>query len=62
MRVFNLNTGKTVECVVQTPGGAVTYEGEAHIDGVPVPAHQSSSTFLNAAGAKTVVCSNWPCR
>ena len=53
MRVFNLNTGKTVECVVQTPGGAVTYEGAAHIDGVPGTGAPIVLNFLNAAGAKT---------
>lgn len=53
LRVFNLNTGKTVECVVQTPGGAVTCEGEARIDGVPGTGAPIVLNFLNAAGAKT---------
>ena len=53
LRVFNLNTGKTVECIVQSPGGRVTYEGEARIDGVPGTGAPIVLNFLDAAGAKT---------
>ena len=28
VRIHNVNTGKLIEAIVQTPGGAVTYEGE----------------------------------
>ena len=35
IRIFNRNTRKMIEAVVQTPGGMVTYEGDTSIDGVP---------------------------
>jgi len=53
VRVFNLNTGKTVECLVPTPGGEVTYEGAVRIDGVPGQGAPIVLNFLDAAGAKT---------
>jgi 2-methylaconitate cis-trans-isomerase PrpF len=53
VRIYNVNTGKLVEAIVQTPGGAVTYEGEAVIDGVPGTAAPVRLSFLDAAGAKT---------
>lgn len=53
LRVFNVNTGKIVECVVQSPGARVTYEGEARIDGVPGTGSPIVLNFLDAAGAKT---------
>lgn len=53
VRVHNVNTGKVVEATVQTPGGRVTYDGEAVIDGVPGTAAPILLTFLDAAGAKT---------
>ena len=36
VRIFNVNTQALVEAIVQTPGGKVTYEGKAAIDGVDV--------------------------
>lgn len=53
VRVFNRNTGKVVEAVVQTPGGKVNYEGDVHIDGVPGSGAPILLNFLDAAGAKT---------
>lgn len=51
--VFNLNTGKVIEAVIQTPGGQVTYDGIAKVDGVPGTGAPIVLNFLNAAGAKT---------
>lgn len=53
LRILNLNTGKVVEAVVQTPGGQVSYEGLARIDGVPGSGAPIVLNFLDAAGAKT---------
>lgn len=53
VRIFNVNTGKRIEAVVQTPNGRVTYDGDCHIDGVPGSAAPVQLTFLDAAGAKT---------
>ena len=53
VRIFNVNSGKVIESVVQTPGGRVTYEGAARIDGVPGTGAPIVMNFLDAAGAKT---------
>lgn len=53
VRIHNVNTGKLIEAIVQTPGGAVTYEGAAAIAGVPGTAAPIRLSFLDAAGAKT---------
>ena len=53
LRILNRNTGKVVEAVIQTPGGRVTYEGAAKIDGVPGSGAPILLNFLDAAGAKT---------
>lgn len=53
LRILNVNTGKVVEAVVQTPGGQVTYDGTARIDGVPGSGAPILLNFLDAAGAKT---------
>src|SRR5436190_12648536 len=53
LRIFNRNTGKTIEAIVQTPDGKVTYEGNAAIDGVPGHGAPVVLNFLDAAGAKT---------
>lgn len=53
VRIHNVNTGKLIEARVVTPGGRVTYEGDASIDGVPGTASPIRLAFLNAAGAKT---------
>lgn len=53
IRIFNLNTGKVIEAVVQTPCGVVTYDGDVRIDGVPGRGAPIVLNFLDAAGAKT---------
>ena len=53
VRIHNVNTGKLIEAVVQTPDGTVTYEGSTAIDGVPGTAAPIRLAFLDAAGSKT---------
>lgn len=53
LRIHNVNTRKLIEARVQTPGGHVTYEGDATIDGVPGTAAPIHLSFLDAAGANT---------
>ena len=51
VRVRMLNTGNLCELVVQTPGGRVTYEGSAKIDGVPGTAAPIVCNYLDVAGS-----------
>lgn len=53
VRVHNVNTGAVIEAVVQTPGGHLTYEGDARIDGVAGSAAPVRLNFLDAWGAVT---------
>jgi len=53
VRIFNVNTGSLVESIVQTPGGTVTYAGEAAIDGVGGTAAPVKINFKSAIGAVT---------
>lgn len=53
VRVHNVNTGKIIEAVIQTPGGSVRYQGDAAIDGVPGEAAPVYLAFTEAVGAKT---------
>lgn len=53
VRVYNVNTGKLIEARVPTPGGRVTYDGEARIDGVPGTGAAILLSFMDAAGSKT---------
>jgi 2-methylaconitate cis-trans-isomerase PrpF len=53
VRIFNVNTEALVEAIVQTPGGRVTYEGEAAIDGVPGTAAPVKLNFKSAIGSVT---------
>lgn len=53
VRIHNVNTGKLIDATVATPGGRVTYEGEARIDGVPGTAAPIELSFPDAAGART---------
>ena len=53
VRIFNRNTSSLVEAVIQTPGGAVEYEGDARIDGVAGAAAPIRLSFGDAAGGKT---------
>ncbi len=45
------NTGQTAVATVQTPGGAVSYTGDARIDGVPGAAAPVPLQFRDTAGA-----------
>lgn len=51
--IHNVNTGKLIEALVETPGGVVNYEGESAIAGVPGTAAPIRLAFLDAAGSKT---------
>jgi 4-oxalomesaconate tautomerase len=51
VRVKTLNTGTVAELVVSTPGGVVSYAGEARIDGVPGTSAPILINFLDVAGA-----------
>ncbi|WP_426959620.1 4-oxalomesaconate tautomerase [Muricoccus radiodurans] len=50
--IRNQNTGALVEAVVQTPGGEVTYEGEASIPGVAGTAAPVILKFRDIMGGK----------
>ena len=52
-RVFNVNTGSRIDVTVRTPGGRITYEGDARIDGVAGTAAPIHLNFLDAWGAVT---------
>lgn len=49
--IFMVNTGQTAIARVATPGGRVTYAGEAHIDGVPGTAAPIPLEFRDTAGS-----------
>ena len=53
VRVRNINTGALADVLVQTPGGAVTYEGDAAISGVAGTAAPIQLRFRDVFGAKT---------
>ncbi|MGH8700945.1 MAG: 4-oxalomesaconate tautomerase [Burkholderiales bacterium] len=53
VRIFNVNTQSLVESIVQTPGGKVTYSGDAAIDGVPGTAAPVKLNFKTAIGSVT---------
>lgn len=53
VRIFNINTNKVIEAIVQTPGGRVTYDGAVRVDGVPGTGAGVVLKFIDAAGAKT---------
>lgn len=53
VRILNVNTNTRVDSVVQTPGGVVTYDGEAAIPGVPGTAAPVMLRFRDVAGSKT---------
>jgi len=53
VRIYNVNTQALVEAIVQTPGGKVTYDGEATIDGVPGSAAPVGLNFKSAIGSVT---------
>ena len=53
-RVLTRNTDMLCDITVQTPGGRVSYEGDARIDGVPGTCAPIKINFLDTAGS---VCS-----
>jgi 4-oxalomesaconate tautomerase len=53
VRIYNVNTKTLVEAIVQTPGGRVTYEGNAAIDGVPGTAAPVGINFKGGIGSVT---------
>jgi 2-methylaconitate cis-trans-isomerase PrpF len=55
VRILNVNTQTRVDSLVQTPGGAVTYEGSAEIPGVAGTAAPIMLRFRDVAGSKTGV-------
>ena len=52
-RVFNVNTGSRIDVTVRTPGGRITYDGDARIDGVAGTAAPIHLNFVDAWGAVT---------
>ena len=53
VRIYNVNTKTLVEAIVQTPGGKVTYAGNAAIDGVPGTAAPVGINFKGGIGSVT---------
>ena len=51
VRIFMENTGQVAEARVETPGGRVTYAGDARIDGVPGTSAPIPITFADTAGS-----------
>jgi 4-oxalomesaconate tautomerase len=51
VRIRMLNTGGIAIATVQTPGGEITYEGDARIDGVPGSAAPVMLDFIDVAGS-----------
>ena len=51
VRIFMENTGQVAVATFPTPGGRVTYDGDARIDGVPGTAAPVSIVFEDTAGS-----------
>lgn len=51
VRIFMENTGQIAVVQIKTPGGQVTYAGDARIDGVPGTAAPIAITFKDTAGS-----------
>lgn len=51
VRVRMLNSGNLCELLIRTPGGQVSYEGDAQIDGVPGTAAPIICNYLDVAGS-----------
>ena len=49
--IYMENTGQVAEALVRTPGGQVSYRGDAQIDGVPGTASPIPLTFRDTAGS-----------
>ncbi|MEO0487417.1 MAG: 4-oxalomesaconate tautomerase [Pseudomonadota bacterium] len=53
VKIHAVNTGARVIARVQTPGGVVSYDGDAAIDGVPGSAAPIELLFMDVAGGAT---------
>ncbi|MGJ8547163.1 MAG: 4-oxalomesaconate tautomerase [Sulfitobacter sp.] len=53
VNILAVNTGAKVAAVVQTPGGKVSYEGAAQIDGVPGTSAPVALQFMETVGGVT---------
>lgn len=51
VRIFMVNTGQVAEAEIATPDGAVEYEGDTQIDGVPGFAAEQVLSFQDIAGS-----------
>ncbi len=51
VRIFMENTGQIATARVETPGGVVSYSGQARIDGVPGTSAPVPITFADTAGS-----------
>jgi 4-oxalomesaconate tautomerase len=51
LRVLTLNTDMQCDITVQTPGGQISYEGDARIDSVPGVSAPIKINFLDTAGS-----------
>jgi 2-methylaconitate cis-trans-isomerase PrpF len=51
--IHNINTDSRIDVLLQTPGGEMTYDGEAAIDGVPGTAAPVRENFAGTVGSKT---------
>ena len=51
LRILTRNTGMLCDVTLQTPGGRISYEGDARIDGVPGRAAPIRINFLETAGS-----------
>ncbi|MGL4324676.1 MAG: 4-oxalomesaconate tautomerase [Beijerinckiaceae bacterium] len=51
VRVRTVNTGTIAHLLMETPGGAVNYEGSARIDGAPGTAAPITITFMDTEGS-----------
>jgi len=51
LRILTRNTGMLCDVTLQTPGGRITYEGGARIDGVPGSSAPIKINFLETAGS-----------
>jgi 4-oxalomesaconate tautomerase len=53
VRIYNVNTDSLVESTIDTEDGAVSYEGDAAIDGVPGTSAPVIENFAKTVGSKT---------
>jgi len=51
--IYNINTTSRIEAILHTPDGAVTYDGDAAIAGVPGTAAAVKENFAGTVGSKT---------